>query len=215
MKGKMVAVLGAIALVLAITSGSLAARKWIITNSSQVRPGSIVFKSLSHAAKKKLRGQRGPAGPPGTPGGPSGPSGPSGPPGPSGTSALAQFGGRVDHGQTQCLGIWGANKQGACLSSAFATDASFRVFGPMRDGMTIQDLSVVVAPAPDVASMVITVLDNGVATPLTCTIPKGNTSCSNDTDSFVTSAGDFIEVRVSNNASNTLSRPRFIVNFLY
>ena len=202
----MVAVLGVIALVLAITSGSLAARKWIITNSSQVRPGSIVFKSLSHAAKKKLRGQRGPAG---TPGGPPGPSGPSG------TSALAQFGGRVDHGQTQCLGMWGANKQGACLSSAFATDASFRVFGPMRDGMTIQDLSVVVAPTPDVANMVITVLDNGVATPLTCTIPKGDTSCSNDTDSFVTSAGDFIEVRVSNNASNTLSRPRFIVNFLY
>ena len=202
----MVAVLGAIALVLAITSGSLAARKWIITNSSQVRPGSIVFKSLSHAAKKNLRGHRGPAGSPGTPGGP---------PGPSGTSALAQFGGRVDHGQTLCLGIWGANKQGVCLISAFATDGSSRVFGPMRDGMTIQDLAVVVAPAPDVANMVITVLDNGVATPLTCTIPKGDTSCSNDTDSFVTSAGDFIEVRVSNNASNTLSRPRFIVNFLY
>lgn len=215
MKRKTLVVLAAIALVLAITSSGFAAHKWIISRSSQVRPGVIGYKQLSRAAKKKLRGQRGPQGVPGTPGGPPGPSGPPGPAGQPGDGALAQFGGRVDHGQTQCLGVWGSNKQGPCLTTSYATDNSSRVFGPMPDGLTIQDLAVVVAPAPNVAPMVITVLDNGAATSLTCTIAKAATSCADSADSFVTTAGDFIELKVTNNVANTLPKPRFVASFSY
>ena len=189
MKRKALLVFGAIALVLVATAGGLAAGRYIITKSSQVKNGAIGYKDLSRGAKKKLRGHRGP---PGQPGAPGGPAGPSGPPGPAGTDALEQFGGHVDPGQTMCIGVWGSNHQGPCLTSNYASDNNARVFGPMPAGLTIQNFSVGVSQAPNVGSMVITVLDNGAATAITCTIPKGSTSCSDGADSFLTSAGDFL-----------------------
>lgn len=171
-------------------------------------------------------GASGPSGPPGPSGpvgpggstGPSGPSGPSGPPGasgPAGTTALAQFGGQVSPGSTLCLAVWGANTQGSCLASGYAADTSFRVFGPMPSGRSIQDLTVVVSTAPNKAPVVVTVLDNGVATALTCSIAKSTTTCTDQAHSFLAAAGDFLEVRVANNASNTVAKPRFVASFMY
>jgi hypothetical protein len=195
MKRKTLLVFGAIALVLAVTSGSFAANRWIITKSSQVKPGAIAYKNLSAAAKKRLRGQRGA-------------------PGTAGSAALAQFGGQVNHGQTLCLGVWGANDQSPCLGAAYAGDTKSLVFGPMPAGRTIRHLSVVVSTAPAVGPMVITVLDNGGATPLTCTIPITMTTCTDTAHSFSTAAGHFLEVRATNDPSNLLNS-RFIVNFTY
>jgi len=190
MKRKTLLVLGAIALVLAITSGGLAANRWIITKSSQVKPGAISYRNLSAAAKKRLQGK-------------------------PGTSALAQFGGQVNHGQTLCLGNWGSNKQGACLGAAYASDTNSLVFGPMPAGLTVRKLSVVVSTAPDVGPMIVTVLNNGAATSLTCTIAKATTNCADSADSFATAAGDFVEVRVANDPTNTVNNPRFVASFTY
>ncbi len=192
MKRKTLFVFGAIALVLAVTSGSLAANKWIITKSSQVKPGAISYKDISAAAKKKLRGQRGAPG----------------------SAAIAQFGGQVGHGQTQCIGVWGAGHQNACLGAAYAGDTNSLVLGPMPAGLTIQNLSVIASAAPDVGPVTVTVLDNGVATTLTCTIAKAAAACSDSADSFSTAAGSFLEVRVANDPSNTVN-PRFIASFTY
>lgn len=210
MKRKTLLVFGAIALVLAVTSGALATNRWIITKSSQVKPGAIGYKNLSAAAKAKLRGATG------APGarGPAGAAGPKGAAGAPGTSALAQFGGAVAHGATVCLGFWGAIGQSPCLGAAYASDTKSLVFGPMPAGLTIQKLTAVASIAPDVGPLVITVLNNGASTPLTCTIPKAATTCTDIAHSFSTSAGSFLEVRVSNDPSNSVS-PKFIVSFAY
>jgi hypothetical protein len=193
MKRKALFVFGAIVLALAVASGGFAANKWIITKSSQVKPGAIGYKNLSAAAKKKLRGARGA---PGTP-------------------SLLQFGGQVNHGQTLCLGGWGANHQNACLGAAYASDNNSLVFGPMPAGLTIQNLTVMTSVAPDVGPVVVTVLSNGLATSLTCTIAKATTTCADSAHSFATAAGSFLEVRVANDPSNTVNNPRFIANFTY
>jgi len=195
MKRKTLFVFGAIVLVLAVASGSFAAGKWIITKSSQVKPGAISYKNLSANARKRLQGK-------------------PGRPGAAGTPSLLQFGGQVNHGQTQCIGVWGANHQGPCLGAAYASDNNSLVFGPMPAGLTIQSLSVVASAAPDVGPVVVTVLNNGAASSLTCTIAKATTTCADSTHSFVTGAGSFLEVQVTNDPSNT-TNPRFIVNFTY
>jgi len=207
MKRKTLLVFGAIALVLAVTSGGLAANRWIITRSTQVKPGAISYKNLSRAAKKKLRGQRGQRGPAGV-------RGVAGPAGPAGTDALAQFGGSVHHGQTMCLAASAANTQGACLTSGYANDAKSIVFGPTPAGLTIQKLSAAASIAPNAGPVVVTVLNNGVATSLSCTIAKATTSCTDSAHSFTTAAGSFLQVRVSNDTTNAVN-PRFAVTFAY
>jgi hypothetical protein len=128
---------------------------------------------------------------------------------------MAQFGGVVSAGQTLCLGIWGATSQGSCLTTGYASDTSFRVFGPLPSAESVLSLSVVVSTAPNKAPIVITVLDNGVATALTCSIAKGATTCTDPAHSFIASAGDFLQVRVANSSSNTVSKPRYIASFMY
>jgi len=190
MKQKTLIVLGAIALVLVVTSGALATSRWIITKSSQVKPGAISYKNLSAAAKKKLQGA-------------------------PGSRSILQFDGQVNHGQSLCLGAWGSTKQGVCLGAAYASDTNSLVFGPMPAGLTVKNLSAMTSAAPDVGPAVVTVLSNGAATAVTCTIAKATTSCSDNAHSFVTTAGSFLEVKVTNDPSNTVNNPRFVANFTY
>ena len=85
--------LGAIALALALAGGAWAGERYLITSSSQVRPGSLTGKNvkdhslglndLSTDAKTGLKGARGRRGPQGDTG-PTGPQGPQGPQGPKG-----------------------------------------------------------------------------------------------------------------------------------
>jgi hypothetical protein len=107
--------LGVIALALALTGGAWAGKRYLITSSSQVKPGSLTgadiknhsltLKDISSGAKGSfeppvVQGQRGPAGPRGPKGatgatgptgqaGPVGPAGPTGPQGPAGPKAPA------------------------------------------------------------------------------------------------------------------------------
>lgn len=85
------------ALVVASTGTGVAASRYLITSSRQVKPGALAASDLSRAARRSLRGRRGPAGPPGPRGpqgapgahgaagatGPAGPAGATGPRGPS------------------------------------------------------------------------------------------------------------------------------------
>jgi collagen triple helix repeat protein len=85
--------LGAIALALAIAGGAWAGKRYLITSSSQVKPGSLTgeniknhslgLSELSKGVTEHLRGARGPAGAKGDTGaqGPKGNTGAQGPPG--------------------------------------------------------------------------------------------------------------------------------------
>lgn len=90
-------ILLAAAVVLVVATGALAAHKYLITSSSQIKPGAIGYNSLSAAAKKRLQqrrgatgvvGQPGPKGDPGAPG-PAGPQGPVGATGATGATGPA------------------------------------------------------------------------------------------------------------------------------
>ena len=76
-----IAALAAIALVLGLSAGAVAAQKYVITSSSQIKPGTVSYGNLSAAAKKRLAGKRGPVGPQGAKGntGAAGAPGPAGP----------------------------------------------------------------------------------------------------------------------------------------
>lgn len=84
---KKLTIAAALALVVAAASGSaFAAHKYLVTSSSQIKPGTISLANLSPAARKALlshastTGARGPQGPAGTTGaqGPAGPQGATG-----------------------------------------------------------------------------------------------------------------------------------------
>lgn len=79
---------------LVITSGGLAAGRYLITSSHQIKPGAISYGNLNKSTRKKIahHGARGPAGPAGPKGatGAQGPPGAAGPAGPSGANAVAE-----------------------------------------------------------------------------------------------------------------------------
>jgi hypothetical protein len=68
--------------VLAVTSGAFAAKRYLITSSSQIKDGTVSLSDLSPAAKKALRGVNGI-------GGPAGPQGPKGETGDKGDTGAA------------------------------------------------------------------------------------------------------------------------------
>jgi hypothetical protein len=90
---------------LVVTSGGLAARRYLITSSRQIKPGAISYGDLNKSTRHKIaqhgaRGARGPAGPAGSQGatgatGATGPQGATGAQGPSGANAVAQASGLV------------------------------------------------------------------------------------------------------------------------
>jgi len=71
--------------ILALSGTALAAKHYIISSSTQIKPGAISASRLSKSARKSLTGKIGPAGAPG-PTGPSGAPGPTGPSGAPGTT---------------------------------------------------------------------------------------------------------------------------------
>jgi len=85
---KALAVIAVLVPVLAVTSGAFAAKKYVVTSSSQIKNGVVKLHDLSPGARKALRGQngaKGEAGPAG-PQGPKGDTGATGAQGPKGVS---------------------------------------------------------------------------------------------------------------------------------
>jgi len=90
--------------VLAVTSGAFAAKRYLITSSSQIKAGAVSLSDLSPAARKALRsvnGNGGAAGPQG-PKGDAGSHGAQGAAGPQGTPG--QAGAKGDKGDTGAAG---------------------------------------------------------------------------------------------------------------
>jgi pilus assembly protein FimV len=81
------------ALVMSTIGTSFAARQYVISSPSQIKPGSISLKALNKAARKALRGARGPAGAVGAAGAPGAPGAPgaAGTPGAPATKLWAQI----------------------------------------------------------------------------------------------------------------------------
>jgi hypothetical protein len=127
--------------------------------------------------------------------GPQGAQGSQGPP----SLEIAMFGNENQNADSghDCLTYTNDNHGGACITtiSGFVTDPNELEFGPMPPGgVTISKL---LADTNGTATgQVVTVLDNGVATALTCTDSSGS-SCTNTTSTVTVPAGDFLQVEVS------------------
>src|SRR5262245_40121108 len=77
---KVIAVIAVLVPVLAVTSGAFAAKKYVISSSSQIKNGVIKVSDLSPGAHKALRGEQGAKGDAGA----AGPQGTKGDVGPAG-----------------------------------------------------------------------------------------------------------------------------------
>jgi hypothetical protein len=92
-----------------------------------------------------------------------------------------------------CLTYANVGNGNTCLTTGFANDNSELVFGPVARAVTISNL--LATSNNSATGQVVTVLDNGVATALTCTNLAG-TSCSDTVDSVLIPAGHFLQVQV-------------------
>lgn len=128
-----------IALVFAMTGGAYAAKRWIITSKSQIKPSVI----------KELQGRRGPAGPAGSPGpqgiqglggangkeGAQGPKGERGAPGPEGKEGSPwTLGGVLPSGQTE-RGDWAIQGYVPTEPGFATTSVSFVI--PLKSAPTV------------------------------------------------------------------------------
>ena len=108
---RIIIILTASSVLLAVTTGALAARKYLITSSAQIKPGAVSYGNLAVAARLRLAGTSGQNGAPGSPGA-TGPAGAAGPAGPQGTTGATGPAGAT--GSTGSAGAPGAQgPQGA------------------------------------------------------------------------------------------------------
>jgi hypothetical protein len=118
----------------------------------------------------------------------------------------------VNAGQTFCATVDSVNNVQTCLTSGFAADNQTRVFGPApTGGVAIAHLAVAASATVGGAGTVVTVLDNGVATALTCTVTT--TTCANDTATVSIPAGDFLQVQIAGGTG--VANAAFQVTFAY
>jgi hypothetical protein len=102
---------------------------------------------------------------------------------------------------TTCATVDSVANTSACLTTGFAADNHTLVFGPVPAGVVIANLSVVTSAVLTAGTgVVVTVLDNGATTALTCTIPTGGSSCTNNAASVSIPAGDFLQVQIAASA---------------
>jgi hypothetical protein len=97
-----------------------------------------------------------------------------------------------------CLTFGNVGTGAACPTTAFTNSSAGLVFGPVPgppgSAMTISHLSA--AETGPGTGVTITVLDNGVATALTCANTTGLT-CHDDVDTVTVQAGDFLAVEAT------------------
>ena len=164
------------ALVLALgVAGTVVAANAI--TGKDIKNRSVGIKDLDKKAIKKLKGKRGPEGEQGEPGEPGaqgqqgtpGPSGAAGAPGTDGLGAI--LGGGTANNTPRFFSLSGGG------SSAQTADTT-RTLSPNRQ-ITLSELGGVSLTAPTGGnSLILTVMLDGAATAITCTIPTGSTSCS-------------------------------------
>ena len=159
--------LGGIALALALAGGAWAGKKYLVTSSSQVKPGSLTgvniknhsltLRDLATGTALRLHGARGPRGPRGSTGpkgatGAQGPKGDTGPQGPPGLQGLSGFAGAFYSVQTytETVGV-GAIATAACDPNDAANSQKYvAISGGVQDtdsgtNMTTNDSQVAVA----------------------------------------------------------------------
>ena len=93
--------------VIAVTSGAFAAKRYLITSSSQIKAGAVSLSDLSPAARKALHGVNGNSGTAG-PQGPQGNAGPAGKDGKDGSGTAGPQGPKGDRGATGAQGQQGS-----------------------------------------------------------------------------------------------------------
>ena len=103
-----------------------------------------------------------------------------------------------------CLTYANSGSGSACLTliTQFASSPNALMFGPLPTDATISHLHAVTANSA--ANQTVTVLDNTVATALTCTTTAASfDNCSNDAvDPVLIPAGHFLQVAVVNGAGS-------------
>src|SRR5689334_11145065 len=133
--------------------------------------------TAANKASKAKRGPRGRRGPRGFPGsrGPVGPQGPQGPAGKNGSNGSPAFGAVLGRGVDVPMGTWFLAPSGQLKPSANENDvSSFTPDAPV----TVSDLAVSLSVAPGPGqSRTFTIRAGNQDTPVTCTVPEGNSVC--------------------------------------
>jgi hypothetical protein len=134
-------------------------------------------------------GPQGATGPAGTQG-VTGATGPQGPPGSPGTQSLTGAVAFVDALDT--TGFAGtAGSQNVFPSAAEAAS-------PVPISATLSDFRAHAGSAVGGSGVTLTVMKNGTATSITCTIPSGSSSCTDSSDTVAFTTADVIAVRIQN-----------------
>jgi hypothetical protein len=160
----------------------------LIGGNTGIQPDSS--DSWDVLAEKGDQGLPGPPGPTGAPG-PTGPTGATGPPGADGVSGSVIGGNFPNVGTNRYLRPW------ASAASTGLDDAEI----PVPSG-TAARLFVSLASAPGAGGTVtMTVLKNGIATNLGCTVSGAATTCSNLTETVLFANGDRLAVFYEENGA--------------
>jgi hypothetical protein len=101
-----------------------------------------------------------------------------------------------------CLTFANVGSGSACLTliAQFISSPNSLMFGPLPTDGTISHLQAVTTNG--VAGQTVTVLNNTTPTQLACTTAGALDRCSNDADSVLIQAGNFLQVAVVNGAGS-------------
>jgi len=99
----------------------------------------------------------------------------------------------------QCLGAFG-NDHAACTTATASGQVGLDAVIVPSGGATISKLQVQLDTNAAGSGNKVTVLDNGSATALTCTVASGTSTCTDSTDSVSITAGHYLQVKITNNA---------------
>ena len=111
-----------------------------------------------------------------------------------------------------CLGAYGDGHAACTTATASGQFGKDAVIVPSNGG-TISHLQVQLDANAAGSGNKVTVLDNGSATALTCTVASGSSTCTDSTDSIAITAGHYLQVQVTNLAG--AANRRFQVSFRY
>jgi hypothetical protein len=188
-------------LAVAIGAAGMAGAAQLLTGKD-IKDGSILAKDLSKKTRASLKGKVGPAGPAG-PAGPQGPQGDGGAAGSAGTNGTPGASGVAGPSIVISAMPTDNGHQPPGSGSNVGDDATAQVPVPPGSAYTAKSFNASTSVNVGTAAVTIAFRVNGVDQ-LSCTIPVGQSSCS-DADSVVVPAGAKISMQTTDNAGSTPS----------
>jgi hypothetical protein len=128
-------------------------------------------------------------------------------------SAVSQWIGANAVGNNQCLVAYGKEDNSIACSNTTGAPADDQELVPHNGGTAAQLQVRLDANANGTGGAIVTLLVNGTASALTCTVAPGSRTCSDGTHSVILAAGDVMQVQVTYGAGT--GNRQFSVSYRY